>query len=200
MKEQNGRWLFFVGFLGEEILGLVVVTDGKAALVGESEMRREVGYPAHDFANDAFEVYATSGVFEFGQMMVFETHQVSEYSDRGAGGGTIELVADGGVKAGAGFGLDFFQSGEEATEAVADVEVGGIEAHGDLFFVRGVVKTERAVEAGFEEGGAGIGNVRLWLASQFVLGGLFGLYSANVGLEKCLRICGAGEDSPHGLA
>jgi len=64
-------------------------------------------------------------------MMVLEAHEIAENRDGCAGSGSVKLVADGGVETGTGLGLDFLQDGEEATEAVADIEVGEIEAHGD---------------------------------------------------------------------
>ena len=118
-------------FLGEEVLALVVVTEGEASLVGEFEVGGNVGEVTEDFHFEAFEI--DSAAFgEFAFVVSGGAQEGAEDGCRVCGCGGVELVFDGGVHVPEGFLLSLFEDGEETSEAVAGVVVVWVE-HGGGF-------------------------------------------------------------------
>jgi hypothetical protein len=112
--------------LVKKALALVVVAEGEAALVGQIEMARKVGDAGHDFADQLFDLRRSAGI-ELAEVVVLEPQQRGEHRHRRGRRRAVVAVADGGVEAGAGLFLDFFQRREQPAEAVGGAGVVWIE-------------------------------------------------------------------------
>ena len=122
-----------VWFFGEKILPLVVVAQCKAALVRQRQVLGKVSHRAKHFAQQLLEPQgAPSG--QFFEVGVFQAQQSGVYRLWRARCRAVLAVTDGGVEAGAGFFLDFFQHRKEPPQAVGRVHVAEVEHGQKLLF------------------------------------------------------------------
>ena len=84
-----------VGFgFAEKVLALVVVTEGKTALLRQAQMFREVVQTANDFAEQTLEIDGAATIAELRQMVVFEAQQGSKDGTVNApGGGAMSVIS-----------------------------------------------------------------------------------------------------------
>lgn len=73
----------------------MVVTNSEPPLIQELEMWRKVFNPVHDFPYQLLKVDPAATAFKFCEMVIFQTHQVTEDGNRATGSGPIKFVPDG---------------------------------------------------------------------------------------------------------
>ena len=75
-------FLIFIFFTGEKISVLMVVPNGKIALIVQGQMRRERGNGRNDFADQLLEL-SPLPFLQFGKVVILQAHQIPEDRRRG---------------------------------------------------------------------------------------------------------------------
>ena len=127
--------LAVLGFARVECFSLVVVAQSELSLILEVEMGGEVRESIDNvLAEDFPAVFPFEGVLAadfrrpfglcFTEVIWIHAKQAAENSPWRRRCACIEAVTDGGVDAGKGILLGFFENGEEPSQKIAGVDVG----------------------------------------------------------------------------